>query len=144
MAVTRDFIDATCSDPTQAGVPKYFAPFGDGTGQFKFVVGPFPNADYKLELTGTVRPQSLSVTQTPTFISTYMPELLIMATMIYISGYQRNFGATQANDPQMPISYEQQYQALLMGAMGEEARKKFEAAAWSSKSQSPVTTPTRG
>jgi hypothetical protein len=43
----------------------------------------------------------------------------------------------------MSQSYESQYQALLKGALIEENRKKFEAAAWSSQSPSPVASPTR-
>jgi hypothetical protein len=43
----------------------------------------------------------------------------------------------------MAITYESQYQALLRSALMEENRKKFEAAAWSSQSPSPVATPTR-
>ena len=66
-----------------------------------------------------------------------------MASMIYISAYQRNFGR-QSDDPQMAQSYEAQYNALLKGAAVEEARKKFEAAAWSSQSPAVVATPSRG
>jgi hypothetical protein len=66
-----------------------------------------------------------------------------MASMIYISAYQRNFGRAN-DDPQMAITYESQYQALLKSALTEENRKKFEAAAWSSQSPSTTATPTRG
>jgi hypothetical protein len=68
---------------------------------------------------------------------------MIMASMIYVSGYQRNFGRAN-DDPQMAITYESQYQALLKGATMEENRKKFEASAWSSQSPSSSATPTRG
>jgi hypothetical protein len=144
LAVTREFLDATCSDPAVTGLPKYFAPIGDRAGNISFLFGPYPDAPYQVEIVGTIRPDSLSAINPTTFISTYLPDLMVMGAMIYVSGYQRNFGATQANDPQMPISYETQYQSLLMGAMTEESRRKFEAAAWSPKSHSPVTTPTRG
>ena len=63
--------------------------------------------------------------------------------MIYVSGYQRNFGRAN-DDPQMAITYESQYQALLKGAAVEEARKKYESSGWTSLSPSPVATPTRG
>jgi hypothetical protein len=66
-----------------------------------------------------------------------------MASMIYISAYQRNFGKAN-DDPQMAVTYESQYQTLLKSALMEENRKKFEAAAWSSQSPSTVATPTRG
>jgi hypothetical protein len=66
-----------------------------------------------------------------------------MASMIYISAYQRNFGR-QSDDPQMAQSYESQYGMLLKSAMVEEARKKYEGAAWSSQAPAPVASPTRG
>jgi hypothetical protein len=69
--------------------------------------------------------------------------MMILASMIYIAAYQRNFSSAMGNDPQMPITYETQYQALIKSAMMEENRKKFEAAAWSSQSPSTVATPTR-
>lgn len=78
-----------------------------------------------------------------TFISEYLPDLLVMASMIYISAFQRNFGK-ESDDPQMAQSYEGQYQLLLKSAGVEEARKKFAAAAWSSESGATVATPTRG
>ena len=144
LAATREFIDALCGDSSIVGVPKYFAPVGNAGGNLSFVVGPYPDAPYKVEIIGTIRPDSLSATNTKTFISTYLPDLMIMASMIYISGYQRNFGASQPNDPQMPVNYETQYKTLMAAAAGEEFRKKFEAAAWSSKTPSPVASPTRG
>lgn len=135
---TKEFLDAVYNVASSTGVPKYFCPFGD----FTFLVGPYPNANYTVEIIGTYRPDSLSVSNTTTFISLYLPDLLIMASMVYISGYQRNFGRAN-DDPQMAISYESQYKTLLAGAMAEENRKKFEAAAWSSQSQSATATPTR-
>ena len=67
---------------------------------------------------------------------------MIMASMIYVSAYQRNFGRMN-DDPQMAQSYESQYQALKAGAMVEESRKKFQAAAWSSMAPAPIASPTR-
>ena len=65
-----------------------------------------------------------------------------MASMIYISAYQRNFGRA-SDDPQMAMTYESQYQALLKSAVVEEARKKFDASGWSSQSPATVATPSR-
>jgi hypothetical protein len=108
-----------------------------------FLVGPFADDTYYVEIVGTYRPASLSATNPTTFISLYLPDIMIMASMVYISAYQRNFGRA-SDDPQMAITYESQYQALLKGAAAEEARKKFEASGWSSQSASPFATPTRG
>lgn len=141
LPTTKEFLDAVYGSGAVAnrGVPQYFVPFDDYT----FLVGPYPDDNYPVELIGTYRPASLSATNPTTFISTNLPDIMIMASMVYISGYQRNFGRAN-DDPQMAITYESQYQALLKGAMVEEARKKFEASAWSSQSPSPVASPTRG
>jgi hypothetical protein len=141
LPTTKEFLDAVYGSGATAnrGVPQYFVPFDDYT----FLVGPYPDANYTCELVGTYRPDSLSATNTTTFISLYLPDVFIMASMIYISAYQRNFGRAN-DDPQMAITYESQYQALLKSALTEENRKKFEAAAWSSQSPSTTATPTRG
>jgi hypothetical protein len=96
-----------------------------------------------LSNTGAAYPNFASTTTT-TFISLYLPELMILASMIYIAAYQRNFSSAQGNDPQMPITYETQYQTLLKSAFSEEERKKFQAAAWSSQGPATIATPTRG
>lgn len=140
LPTTKEFLDAVYGSGLSAnrGLPKYFAPFDDYT----FLLGPYPDAAYRVEIVGTIRPDSLSATNTTTFISLYLPDLFIMASMIYISAYQRNFGRAN-DDPQMAVTYESQYQTLLKSAMMEENRKKFEAAAWSSQSPSVVATPSR-
>ena len=138
LPTTKEFLDATYGSGTYTGQPAYFCPFGD----FTFLVGPYPDANYTCEIVGTYRPNSLSNANQTTFISLYLPDLFIMASMIYISAYQRNFGRAN-DDPQMAVTYESQYQVLLKSAMMEENRKKFEAAAWSSQSPSSVATPTR-
>jgi hypothetical protein len=138
---TKEFLDAVYGSglSTNRGQPKYFVPFDD----YHFLVGPYPDASYSCEIVGTYRPDSLSATNKTTFISLYLPDLFIMASMIYVSAYQRNFGRAN-DDPQMAVSYESQYQTLLKAADLEENRKKFEAAAWSSQEPSVSATPTRG
>jgi len=135
---TKEFLDQVYNNSQATGLPQYFCPFDDYT----FLVGPFPDQNYQCEIIGTYRPSSLSVSNPTTFISLYLPDLMIMASMIFVSGYQRNFGR-QSDDPAMAQSYEQQYQMLLKSAISEENRKKFEAAAWSSQSQSQTASPTR-
>lgn len=136
--VTKEYLDAIYNVASNTSLPKYFCPFDDYT----FLVGPYPDQNYTCEIIGTYRPNSLSPTNTTTFISLYLPDLFIMASMVYLSAYQRNFGR-QSDDPQMAQSYEAQYQTLLKSALSEENRKKFEAAAWSSQSASATATPNR-
>lgn len=141
LPTTKEFLDAVYGSNTSANraMPRYFVPFNDNV----FLFGPVPDAAYGVEIIGTYRPASLSVSTTETFISKYLPDVFIMASMIYISAFQRNFGRAN-DDPQMAITYESQYNALLKGASVEEARKKFEASGWSSQAPAPVATPSRG
>lgn len=139
LPVSKEYIQYSWPNSTNAAVPQYFAMIDERT----FSLGPWPDSAYTLEIIGTYRPETLSSTNTTTFISQYLPDLFLMASMIFISGYQRNFGR-QSDDPAMAQSYESQYQALLRGATVEEYRKKFAASGWSSISPSPVATPGRG
>ena len=139
LPATKEYLDAVYGASTYTGLPTLFAPFNDNV----FLFGPFPDAGYSVEIVGTFRPASLAAATPTTFISTYLPDLMIMASMIYISAYQRNFGRAN-DDPQMAVTYESQYNALLKGAMVEEARKKFESTGWTSMSPSPVASPSRG
>ena len=141
LPTTKEFLDAVYGSNLSANraMPRYFVPFNDNL----FLFGPVPDAAYGVEIIGTYRPASLSSSNTETFISKYLPDVFIMASMIYVSGYQRNFGRAN-DDVQMAVTYESQYQTLLKGAAVEEARKKFESSAWSSQGPAPIATPSRG
>lgn len=135
---TKEFLNNVYNYFAASTLPQYFAMID----QNNIIVGPWPNNTYTVEVTGTFRPDSLSATTPTTFISLYLPDLFMMASMIYVSGYQRNFGR-QSDDPSMAVSYESQYKTLLAGAQLEEARKKFQASAWSSMSLPVAATPSR-
>jgi hypothetical protein len=139
LPTTKEFLDAVSGSASYTGLPKYFVPFNDNL----FLVGPYPDQPYFVEIVGTYRPVSLSTANPTTFISSYLPDVFIMASMIYVSAYQRNFGR-QSDDPQMAQSYESQYQILLKGAAVEEARKKFEASGWTSQAPASVASTSRG
>ena len=147
LAVGKEFIQNVYGSGSTTGLPQYFAVYGGdtattgNTSQY-MIVGPTPNSNYSVRLTGTVRSAPLSATNTTTYISTYLPDMFIFASMIYISAYQRNFGRAN-DDPAMAQTYESQYQALKTSALTEENRKKFEAAAWTSYSPAPAATPSR-
>lgn len=148
LPATKEYIRNVFDDSSVTGIPKVYAMYGGDLATYgqtsdNIELGPAPNAAYTVRVTGTVRPPSMSASNLTTFVSTYLPDLLIMASMIYISAYQRNFGRAN-DDPQMAVTYESQYNALLKGAVGEEARKKFQAAGWTAYSPSQVATPTRG
>lgn len=136
--VAKEFLDSVWPSSTGSTLPQYFAM----VTQTAIVVGPWPDQAYRMEVIGTQRPTPLSSTNTQTFLSLYLPDLLLAASMVFMSGYQRNFGA-QADDPKMAQSYENQYQLLKASADTEEARKRFMGSAWSSLTQSPQANPPR-
>jgi hypothetical protein len=154
LPVSKEFIQEVYPDSDAKGIPKFFAPYGgdaatSGNQWMNFLVGPNPDQNYSVSIVGSTRMSSLAwFANSPqsaigtTFISTFLPDLLLMASMVYISGYQRNFSAA-SDDPNMAVNYEKQYQTLLKGAMGEELRKRFRASAWSSEAPSPAATPVR-
>ena len=128
--VSRDFLEATYgSGNIGSGQPAYFAMID----QWTVILGPWPNGAYRLEVVGTIRPTPLSDTNTTTFLTEYLPDLFIAASMIYASGYQRDFGS-QADNPQQSQSWESQYERLFASANGEEMRKKFSGPGWTSYS----------
>lgn len=155
LSVSKEFIQNLWPDSSVQGPPQHFAMFGGdaGTGGntlTNILIGPYPDQNYPTPITGTIRLPTLynfsdnssdAVTAT-TFISTWLPDLLIMASMIYISAFQRNFGRL-SDDPAMSMTYESQYQTLLKGAVVEEARKRFAAGAWASEGPTTLATPSR-
>jgi hypothetical protein len=147
LPVTKEYLDIVYPSVVGATLPQFMAMLntsGAQTSQNSVIVGPWPDQAYTVEVVGTTRPQSLSATNLTTFISLYLPDLMLMASMVYISAYQRNFSGSTSNDPAMPVNYESQYQTLLKGAEIEEARKKFQAGGWTSMAPAPLATPTRG
>lgn len=140
--VSLEFLDAAWSSETAASastVPLYFAMVTDQT----IAVGPPPGAIYGVEVIGHIRPTALSVSNTTTYLTTYLPDVFLAASMIFAAAFQKNFGA-QSDDPRQAVSWEQQYQTLLSSADKEESRKKFAAASWSSKRVEPTAVPQRG
>jgi hypothetical protein len=153
LPVSKEFVQNVYGTSAVTGPPEYFAMIGGdsngGDTSNNVLFGPYADANYSISAFGTVRlPSLVTYANTTdagtkvTFISQWLPDLLLQASMIPIAQFQRNFGAT-SNDPQMGPTYEANYQTLLKGAGVEEARKRFAASAWSSMGQTPVATPSR-
>jgi hypothetical protein len=137
--VSRDVIDVLWPDTGQTAVPAMYSM----VTQWLMLLGPTPNATYTLQVVGTQRFQPLSDSNTTTFISTYLPDLFLAASMVFMAGYMRDFGA-QTDDPKMAQSWETQYQLLKASANDEELRKHYWASSWSPHPVSPAAQPQRG
>lgn len=150
---SEEFILNTWNVGTDPGTPELYSVYGGDTSSplttpFRILLGPTPDGVYNLSIRGTVRPTSLFIlgqsnpSTATTYISANLEDLFVMATMIEVSAYQRNWGR-ESDDPQMALSYLSQYKELLGTAGVEEARKKFEAAGWTSQSNPSIATPNR-
>lgn len=137
--VSREVLDLLWPSNGNTGTPQMYAM----TDQWDLVLGPAPDGSYVLETIGTQRPAPLSASNANTFLTQYLPDLFMAASMIFATGYQRNFSA-MSNDPQMGTSWEGQYKNLFASAEVEEARKHGRAASWSAYPVSPAAQPQRG
>jgi hypothetical protein len=121
-----------------ASVPIFFANRDNSTA----LVVPPPDQAYTAEFIGTLRPTPLSASNTSTILTTYLPDLFLVASMVQASGYQKNW-SLKSDDPRAPVNWESQYATLVKSADVEEARKKAQSAAWTAYQPTPVATPPR-
>jgi hypothetical protein len=138
LPASKEFLDAMYPSNVGAGVPRYFAPIT----QAAYIVGPWPDAAYQLEVVGTYRPAPLSSANPDTLLTRYFADLFFAAAMVFACGYQQNFSA-MGDNPASAVSWESHYKSLFDSAAVEEMRKKHAAEGWSSKQPDPVATPAR-
>ena len=124
---------------SNCGQPEFFARITNTQLSF----GPAPDQAYGTEVVGTIRPSPLSASNSSTWITQNLPELMTAATMVFMTGYMRDYGS-QSDDPRMSMSWEGQYQQLLKSAGTDSMRMKFQSDAWTSQQPSPLATPPRG
>lgn len=147
--VSRDFLDMAWPSATGATVPQYFAYITNntylsgGAAQSQVIFGPWPDSTYRIEVIGKITPTPLSASNPNTYLTDLLPDLFLSCSMIFMSGYQKNFGS-QADDPKMSSSWEAQYETLLRSASTYEARKRWSGASWSSKQPEAAAIPQRG
>lgn len=138
ISVSKEVLYALWGNPALTGPPTMYAM----VDQWNALLGPSPDNTYNVEVYGTIRPAPLSVDNPDTFLTTYIYDLFLAASMVFVSGYMRNFGA-QTSDPAMSSSWEAQYQALKASVDLEELRKKSWGDAWTALSPTPAQ-PSRG
>ena len=114
--VSKEFLQNVCGTQASTGIPVYFAMAGGdqatgGNTYNNILVGPYPDDDYAVTIYGTQRLPSLyayanagQAAVGTTFISSQLPDMLVQASMIVVSQYQRNFGA-QAPSSDGAVSY---------------------------------------
>ncbi len=136
---SKDFIDVTW--PIEQGgaantVPVYCTLLNPTT----LIVAPTPDAAYPLEYTGTGRLAQLSASNTSNYITASYPDLYLAASMVFMAGFQRDFGATGVGATGLAQYWESQYEALFKSSMEEEQRRKQQSTNWTSYSPAPLST----
>ncbi len=99
-------------------------------------LAPAPDRAYVAEVYGGVEPELLSPNNPETFLSRYYPELFIACCMVFLTGYQRDYGA-QSDDPQRAMSWESQYTAIKNGVAQEAVRLRGEGAGYTALPPAP-------
>lgn len=139
--VSREWVDAVypnSASTTVPSVPQYYAMVTDQM----VVVAPPPDANYTTQIVGTIRPTPLSAANPTTYLTLYLPDLFMAASLSFASGYLQNYGA-MVDNPQQAMSWETHYTTLKASADVEEARKKYASMSWSPKQPIPISTPPR-
>ena len=138
-AASAAVLDMIYPSTTGNGVPQFFCYDSQSTisGQKNILFGPWPDAAYRVEVVGRIQPTPLSSTTTTTFLTLYYPVLFVAACMVFLTGWQKNWGA-QADDPKMAQSWETQYKTLLAGSAVQEARKRFASQGWTAEMPEPL------
>ena len=136
--VSKEMLLAVWPDPSKQDVPSVWANVDNST----ILLGPVPDQNYPALVYGTYRPAPLSSTNTTTVLTNLFPDIFVVASMIFGSGYQRDFSPAGA-DPQMPVNWEQQYQTLMKGANVEEFMKKSQSQGWTPYVPAPIANPPR-
>jgi len=137
-----DMLWPSSTAPSVSAVPQYFA-METTTGA---IIGPPLGASAgtaTAEVVGRIQPTPLSDSNTTTILTTDYADLFLAASMIFVTGWQRNFGA-QSDDPQQAQSWEGQYMKLLAGASLQEARARFAGPSWTPTRPEPAAQPQRG
>lgn len=142
---SQDYIRAVWAGAAN-GPPRNYMVIGaasgaDWTPGMQVLLGPAPDAAYALTGYATERAATLSATNPTTFISTMLPDLLWAATMIFWSGYGKNFGAMGADNPQQSVNWASEYARILKSASTEEARKTYRSQGWIAESPTPNANP---
>ncbi len=144
MDLTWPTASATSGSPS---LPSKFSMYGltsgySSAGAFSIRVSPAPSTAYVAEFIGPVRPDVLSKTNPNTILTTRYPDIYIACCMIYLAGYQRDFGA-QAEDPAKAMSWERTYTSLREGVIAEVERQKSQSSGWSTHTPSVLANQPR-
>lgn len=132
--------------PTTPSIPRQFAMLTQNNvanQTTNALVGPPPDDTYQVEVIGTVNPTPLSADNPTTYLTLYLWDLMVAASMVFMTGFQGNFGA-QSSNPNEAMSWEAQYSKLFQSADLVDSRQRFAAASWTSAQPENFASAQRG
>lgn len=83
---TREYIEQVFPNTSVLSQPKYYADFD----MYRFFIGPCPDAAYNFEISYYERPEELSSTNQVNFLTEFVPELLLYATLLESAPFLKN------------------------------------------------------
>lgn len=133
---TKEVLDTLYPSSTGATLPIFFAMMTDQT----IIVGPWPDTTYRVEVIGTVRPTPLSSSNTTSYLTLYLPDLFMAASLVFAAEWMGNFGS-KPDGAAMSAEWEKETVSLLASANVEELRKKWTLGSWSAQAPVPMGAP---
>ena len=145
--VSLSVLDWTYPSSTGTGVPQFFAYATQDTysspTQSQIVFGPWPDAVYRVEVVGKIQPAALSATNTTTWLSVNLYDVLMKAVLIEATRWQQNFGGG-ADNAAMAIDWKAAYVEARDSAIAWQARARFAGASWTTSPIEPTAQAQRG
>lgn len=130
--MSPEFIYYSWPTASETAMPIQYAMLTDTTA----LVGPCPDAGYKIEFVGILTPSPLSATTTTTFLTEELPDLFIAASAAFGFAFQRD----QEGD-QTAATWEATYERLFPGANSNAMRQKAQSVSWTTFSPTTAQPP---
>jgi hypothetical protein len=111
------YLSAYWPDTSLRGTPKYYAEYTYGVMDFM----PPANATASIEVEYVHRPATLSDTNPTNWLSTFAPDLLFYACLVWAAGYQKVYGG---DDPKAGPFWDGEYQKALANLAKEEVSRR--------------------
>ncbi len=131
-----EVLDTIYPSATGTGVPQFFAYVTQDTyispAQSQIVFGPWPDAIYRVEVVGSIKPAGLTSSNQTTWLSANLYDVLFKATMIEAAGWQQNYSAAGSDNPGQGSNWRLAYEEAKASAAAWQARARFASGSWSS------------
>lgn len=141
-------LDWTYPSSTGSTVPTQWAYVTQDTyispAQSQIVFAPWPDAAYRCEVVGVIQPPGLTSTNTTTWLSVNLYDVLFKAVMIEASGWMQNYSAAGADNPGMSANWKSAYTEAVSSATTWQARARFASGSWTAQPIEPTALPQRG